>query len=102
MTNLVHNAIKFTEHGSVIISSSKGTNFIQMKVEDTGRGIKKADMPNLFQEFMQLQKNVGGTGLGLSICKKTIEAHKGKIWAESEFGKGSAFYFTIPVKNIVA
>jgi signal transduction histidine kinase/HAMP domain-containing protein len=102
LTNLVHNAIKFTENGSITIRSGKENNFIQVKVEDTGMGIKKEDMPTLFQEFMQLQKNMGGTGLGLSICKKTIEAHKGKIWAESEFGKGSAFYFTLPITETVA
>ena len=102
LTNLVHNAIKFTENGSITIRSGKENNFIQVKVEDTGMGIKKEDMPTLFQEFMQLQKNLGGTGLGLSICKKTIEAHKGKIWAESEFGKGSAFYFTLPITETVA
>jgi len=102
LTNLVHNAIKFTENGSITIRSGKENNFIQVKVEDTGIGIKKEDMPTLFQEFMQLQKNLGGTGLGLSICKKTIEAHKGKIWAESEFGKGSAFYFTLPITETVA
>ena len=99
LTNLVNNAIKFTESGGITISSSKGDNCIQVKVEDTGIGIKEEDIQKIFQEFMQIQKNTGGTGLGLSICKKTIEAHKGEIWVESKFAKGSAFYFTLPINE---
>ena len=99
LTNLLNNAFKFTEKGGIIVSTSRGDNFIQVMVKDTGPGIKKEDMPKLFQEFTQLQRKVGGTGLGLSICKKIIEAHRGNIWAESEFGKGTAFCFTLPIKE---
>lgn len=99
LTNLVNNALKFTEKGSITISTSRGDNFIQVMVKDTGIGVKEENMQKLFQEFTQLQRKVGGTGLGLSICKKLIEAHKGKIWAESEFGKGTAFYFNLPIKE---
>jgi signal transduction histidine kinase len=99
LTNLVNNAFKFTEKGGITINTSRGNNFIKVAVKDTGIGIKIEDMPRLFDEFTQLQRKVGGTGLGLSICKKIIDAHKGKIWAESEFGKGSSFCFTLPIKE---
>ncbi|MFA7706621.1 MAG: ATP-binding protein, partial [Candidatus Omnitrophota bacterium] len=105
LTNLVNNALKFTERGGIAITTGKGNNFIQVTVQDTGPGIKEEDMQKLFQEFVQLQRRVGGTGLGLSICKKIIEAHRGKIWAESppagggESGKGTAFHFTLPIKE---
>ncbi|MDD5422492.1 MAG: PAS domain S-box protein [Candidatus Omnitrophica bacterium] len=99
LTNLVNNALKFTEKGSVTVRTSKGDNFIQVMVKDTGVGIKKGDIQRLFREFTQLQRKVGGAGLGLSICKRLIEAHRGKIWAESEFGKGASFYFNIPIKE---
>lgn len=99
LTNLVSNSFKFTEKGSITISTSRGNNFIQVIVKDTGIGIKEENMQKLFQKFTQLERKVGGTGLGLSICEKIIEAHKGKIWAESEFGKGTAFYFTLPIQE---
>jgi signal transduction histidine kinase len=99
LTNLANNAIKFTDRGSVTITTGKGENFIQVIVKDTGPGIKEEDMPRLFQQYTQLQRKVGGTGLGLSICRQIIEAHNGKIWAESEFGKGASFYFLLPIKE---
>ena len=103
LTNLVNNAVKFTEKGSVIITTSEGNNIIQISVQDTGSGIKNEDMPKLFQSFQQLEtpkeRKVGGTGLGLVICKEIVERHKGKIWAESEFGKGTTFHFVIPIKE---
>ena len=97
---MVNNAIKFTEKGGITIITSKGDNFIQVTVKDTGLGIKKEDMPKIFQQFTQLYGKTGGTGLGLSICKQIIEAHGGKISVESEFGKGSAFHFIIPIKEL--
>ena len=99
LTNLVNNSFKFTEKGSITISTSRGSNFIQVTVKDTGIGIKEENMQKLFHKFTQLERKVGGTGLGLSICEKIIEAHKGKIWAESEFGKGTVFYFTLPIQE---
>ena len=102
-TNLVSNAIKFTEKGSISISTKQEDNMVHVIVQDTGVGIEAKDMQKLFQAFEQLDniregKKKGGTGLGLAISKEIILAHKGKIWAESEAGEGSAFHFTIPKK----
>ncbi|MCX6355759.1 MAG: PAS domain-containing sensor histidine kinase [Candidatus Aureabacteria bacterium] len=99
LTNLTNNALKCTDKGGITIGTRRGDNFIQVMVKDTGIGIKKENMQKLFKEFTQLQRKVGGTGLGLSICRKLIEAHKGRIWAESEFGRGTAFYFTLPIEE---
>lgn len=100
LINLTNNSIKLTEKGAITVSTGNdGENFIQITIKDTGPGIKEEDLPKLFQQFTQLQRRVGGTGLGLSICKQIIEAHKGKIWAESEFGKGTAFQFILPIKE---
>jgi len=79
-------------------------NFVKISVTDTGIGIKPEDIPKLFQIFSQFespyQKKYAGTGLGLILTKKLIEIHDGKIWVESEFGKGSKFTFVIPLKPI--
>jgi PAS domain S-box-containing protein len=102
LTNLVNNAIKFTEKGSIIIASSRGDNNIEVSVKDSGPGIKEEDMGRLFQQFGQLeriaQRTTGGTGLGLAISKEIIEKHRGKIWVESEFGKGATFRFILPIE----
>ncbi|MFA5157174.1 MAG: ATP-binding protein [Candidatus Omnitrophota bacterium] len=107
--NLLTNAVKFTPGGgSVKVSArrSGGTqtaDFIEISVKDTGIGIKPADLSKLFQTFSQIEsaysKTVEGTGLGLALTKKLVELHGGKIWVESEFGKGSKFIFAIPVKS---
>lgn len=77
-------------------------DYIEITVEDTGIGISPEDQKRLFQPFQQLEtvltKKVSGTGLGLNLCKKFVELHGGKIWVESEVGKGSRFIFTIPVR----
>ena len=103
LTNLLSNAIKFTEKGSISMSTKQEDNLVHVIVQDTGVGIKAKDMPRLFQAFEQLDsirdKKKGGTGLGLAISKEIILAHKGKIWAESEAGKGSAFHFVLPIKE---
>ncbi|MFC1754596.1 ATP-binding protein [Thermoproteota archaeon] len=103
--NLVSNAIKFTENGGITISSSVHAegNHIEVCVKDTGCGIKDDDIPKLFKKFHQLadpkKQNTGGTGLGLAICKEIIAQHGGKVWMESELGKGSSFYFLLPIKE---
>lgn len=102
ITNLVNNALKFTREGSVNISTKRRGDEVCVTVKDTGPGIKTEEMPMLFQIFEQLSGTrdqvKGGTGLGLAISKEIIIAHNGKIWAESEEGKGSAFHFTLPIK----
>lgn len=103
LSNLVNNAIKFTKQGNITITTSKGENTIQVSVSDTGCGIKKEDLPRLFHEFEQLEthgaEKTRGTGLGLAISKEIITNHNGKIWAESEAGKGSTFFFTLPTQE---
>ena len=99
--NIVNNAIKFTEKGGITITSVSEGSSVRVSVRDTGPGIKKEDIPRLFHKFEQItpvkDRKPGGTGLGLAISKEIIEKHGGKIWAESEFGKGTTFLFTLPI-----
>ena len=104
MFNLVSNAVKFTPPGgSVHISANRDGDFVEIAVADTGMGIKKEDIPKLFQPFSQLEtgytKESEGTGLGLALNRQLVELHGGRIWVASEFGKGSRFSFTIPIKQ---
>jgi PAS domain S-box-containing protein len=99
--NLLSNAVKFTPAGgSVTVAASKEEDAVRICVEDTGIGIKAEDMTKLFTEFTQLEstytKQHEGTGLGLALSKKLVELHGGRIWAESEAGTGSRFFFTLP------
>lgn len=100
LTNLVTNAMKFTEKGHIMIKTSQDDDSLQVSVSDTGCGIRKKDLPRVFDKFEQLrqggERKTGGTGLGLAISKEIIELHSGKIWVESAFGKGSKFTFTLP------
>lgn len=112
LVNLISNAIKFTpDGGKVNIKARRASNacedkgildFIEICVEDTGIGIAKEDMPRLFQPFEQLespyQKRYEGTGLGLFLIKRLVEMMGGRIWVQSEKGKGSRFTFVIPSK----
>ncbi|MBN1236524.1 MAG: response regulator [Methanotrichaceae archaeon] len=106
--NLLHNAVKFTKKGgvSILVSSNKleGDRYeIHFAVKDTGIGIPEEKVGRLFQSFSQIDastaRRYGGTGLGLAISKKLVEMMGGKIWVESGPGKGSTFYFTIPIKS---
>ncbi len=103
LTNLVSNAMKFTKTGSITIKTQARGNTILVSVVDTGCGIKEEDIPRLFHKFQQLTdgktRTPGGTGLGLAISKEIIQQHGGKIWVESEFGKGTTFHFLLPVKE---
>ncbi|MFA6320796.1 MAG: sensor histidine kinase [Candidatus Omnitrophota bacterium] len=103
LMNLMSNAIKFTEKGTVTVSTIKDNNTVQVSVSDTGVGIKKDDIQYLFQKFSQLEMGLerksGGTGLGLIISKEIIERHKGRIWVETKFGDGTTFHFTLPIKE---
>lgn len=105
LTNLVANAIKFSSDGGTIILDvsleDRGNDtFVRFSVQDFGLGIAQRDMGKLFEKFQQLDssdaRKAGGTGLGLAICKAIITEHKGEIGAQSEEGKGSTFWFTLP------
>ena len=102
LLNLVGNAIKFTDEGEVVIKASQNNGAFSVAVCDTGPGISEDDQKKLFQEFQQADssttKKKGGTGLGLAISKKIIEMHGGRIWLESQVGKGSTFAFTVPTR----
>jgi GAF domain-containing protein len=102
LLNLVGNAIKFTDKGEVAIRAFATNGGFTVAVCDTGPGIPAADQAKIFEEFQQADSSItrkkGGTGLGLSIAKRIIEMHGGRIWVESEPGKGSTFYFTLPVR----
>jgi len=102
LLNLVGNAIKFTDKGEVAIKAAATNGAFTVAVCDTGPGIAPADQAMIFEEFQQADSSItrkkGGTGLGLSIAKRIIEMHGGRIWVESEPGKGSTFYFTLPVR----
>ena len=101
--NLLSNAIKFTEQGGITIRVRpwpESNRYLQVCVEDTGIGIRADDLPKLFDKFSQVDgstiRQYEGTGLGLCIARGLIVLHKGKIWVESDFGKGSRFCFTLP------
>lgn len=100
LVNLIHNAIKFTDTGGLVtLSAEAGHRQICFAVRDTGAGIPADDLPRIFERFYKADRarSGGGTGLGLAISKHLIEAHEGKIWAESVEGRGSTFYFSLPV-----
>lgn len=100
LTNLINNAVKFTERGGVTVEAWTDGKGVSVAVRDTGIGIAGEHIPKLFTKFFQVDTSIkrkyGGTGLGLAICKQIVKAHGGKIWAESTLGKGSTFYFTLP------
>jgi len=102
LLNLVGNAIKFTDAGEVRIDAAVTDSAFEVAVSDTGPGIAEADQAKIFEEFRQAEGSTsaqrkGGTGLGLAIAKRIVELHGGKIWVESEVGKGSTFRFTLPI-----
>ena len=112
LINLIGNAIKFTPDGGRILITSKlipkdrdggYVDKVAIFVKDTGVGIPPEHLESIFEKFHQvensLHRSVSGTGLGLSITKGLVETHQGKIWVESEVGKGSTFAFTLPVSN---
>ncbi len=102
LMNLAGNAIKFTKQGRVEIGVELAGDELVFRVADTGIGIPKEELENVFAEFRQVDTAVtrefGGTGLGLSITKKFVEMHGGRIWVESEAGKGSTFLFAVPLR----
>ena len=102
LVNLLHNAIKFTPPGGkIILSTYQKMNTIVFSVKDSGIGIPPKDLPRIFERFYKSDRSRTdrGTGLGLSIARHLVEAHGGKIWAESRFGEGSTFSFSIPITD---
>ncbi len=109
--NLLHNAIKFTDTGQVVILADPaaitvdvaGDAWITMSVADTGIGLPPQEIDRIFERFYKIDqarsRKKSGTGLGLSIAKHVIEAHGGRIWAESDGMTGTTFYFTLPVEE---
>ena len=100
LVNLIHNAVKFTRRGgTVTLSASADGESVIFAVRDSGAGIPADDLPRIFERFYRVDKSRAGsgTGLGLSIAKHIVEAHGGKIWAQSREGEGSVFCFSIPV-----
>jgi len=99
--NLVGNAIKFTEAGTITVSAHVQNGYIAITVSDTGIGIPKEKLGSIFESFEQADgstaREYGGTGLGLAVTRQLVELHGGEIRAESELGKGSYFTFTLPV-----
>jgi signal transduction histidine kinase len=99
--NLLSNAVKFTPSGGrVEVSSAQQNGEVLVSVRDMGPGIAPEDYERIFEEFQQTeagQEQREGTGLGLALSKKLVELHGGRIWVESELGKGSTFTFTLPV-----
>ncbi|MCM8800003.1 MAG: cell wall metabolism sensor histidine kinase WalK [Candidatus Omnitrophica bacterium] len=105
LNNLIGNAIKFTPSGGSITVEAhfiRENNEVEVSIQDTGIGISKEDLPKIFDKFFQVGEraytDIGGTGIGLSIAKEIIQLHKGRIWAESEKGKGAKFIFCLPLE----
>ncbi|HYL77187.1 MAG TPA: GAF domain-containing protein [Bryobacteraceae bacterium] len=100
--NLISNSVKFTREGSVTCRAWQSSDDLVISVVDTGLGIAPDDQPKVFEKFKQvgdtLTDKPKGTGLGLPICKEIVEHHGGHIWVESEVGKGSSFFFSLPLK----
>jgi len=102
LLNLAGNALKFTRQGRVEVSVDLQGDLLVYRVADTGIGIAKDKIETLFTEFRQgdttITSEFGGTGLGLSITKKFVDMHGGRIWVESELGKGATFFIAIPLR----
>jgi signal transduction histidine kinase len=100
--NIVSNAIKFTDHGSVTISASAANGMFEIAIKDTGSGIAPDDQARIFEAFQQVDnsntRTKGGTGLGLSISRRLVEMHGGTIGVESTLGAGSIFYIRLPIR----
>jgi signal transduction histidine kinase len=102
LSNLIKNALQFTETGGhVTVRVQEDSGHLRVSVEDDGIGIPARDLPRVFERFFQVETHLtrryGGMGLGLSVAKSMIELHGGRIWAESEEGKGSTFTFLLPI-----
>lgn len=106
LINLLTNASRFTDSGTITISAIRDQGDVVLSVADTGVGIPSEDIPKVFEEFRQLdgslRRRAGGSGLGLAVSKQFVELHGGSMWAESVVGMGSVFKFTLPaISNVV-
>ena len=101
LLNLLNNASRFTNEGGVVITTKFLHDAVQISIADTGIGITSQDIPKVFEEFRQVdgstRRNHEGTGLGIPLSRRLIELHNGRMWLESEPGRGSTFYFTLPI-----
>jgi signal transduction histidine kinase len=107
LLNLLSNAVKFTpEGGRIGVSARRANGEVQVSVRDTGIGIAPEDQAKVFDEFQQVgapsDRSREGTGLGLTLAKRFIELHGGRIWLESELGRGTSFTFAIPADRALA
>ncbi|HPD98728.1 PAS domain-containing protein [Candidatus Saccharibacteria bacterium] len=100
ITNLFDNATKYTDSGKVSVGITGDDHVVQIRIQDTGAGIPKEDVPHLFEKFYRVDntatRTIGGTGLGLFICRKIVEMYNGRVWVESTLGQGSIFYINLP------
>jgi signal transduction histidine kinase/ActR/RegA family two-component response regulator len=99
LTNLLDNAVKFTDAGEITLRCERMKDYLQFSVEDTGTGLKAGERERIFEQFVKFnhtRTNYEGSGIGLSIARKIVELSGGRIWVESEEDKGSRFYFTLP------
>src|SRR5690606_25852104 len=101
LLNLLNNALRFTEEGGVCLGAEQQGDEVMIWVCDTGPGIPAGKLSHIFEEFYQvdlsLRSSNGGAGLGLAISRRFVEAHDGRIWAESEVGVGTTFYVALPL-----
>ena len=103
--NLLGNAIKFSPNGGqIVVAIEDAGDRLQVSISDQGIGIPKDQHERIFERFYQVdgsaRRRFGGTGLGLAIVKRIVEAHEGQVWVESEPGRGSTFYFTVPKHQV--
>ena len=102
LVNLLSNAVKFTEKGEIVVEVKSADDLLQFSVKDTGIGIPADRMDRLFRSFSQVDSSTtrkyGGTGLGLVISKRLAEMMGGRMWVESEVGKGSTFFIEMPLQ----
>ncbi len=100
LTNLISNALRYTDRGGHIrVSGEKLDPYVHISVSDDGAGIPFEEQSKIFDKFVQIKtdKALGGTGLGLTICREIVRAHGGTIWVDSTPGEGSTFTFTLPI-----
>jgi signal transduction histidine kinase len=100
LANLLGNALRFTERGGqVTLGARRNGNEVEIHVRDSGAGIPASELGRIFERYWTVRRNApkGGTGLGLAIARGIVEAHGGRLWAESTPGVGSTFRFTVPV-----